>query len=86
MSLAAELLDQGWSDPIEQLFEVHGAEGADVRGELAVPFDEGALGYVEVGGAARANEYRGKFAHLFGTGFMLFELLFQRSCILRFRR
>lgn len=31
-------------------------------------------------------EYRGRFADLFGTGFMLFELLFQRSCILRFRR
>jgi hypothetical protein len=34
-------------------FEVDGAEGADVRGELAVPVDEGALGYVEIGGDAR---------------------------------
>ena len=31
-------------------------------------------------------EYRGKFADLFATGFMLLDLLFQWSCILRFRR
>jgi hypothetical protein len=31
-------------------------------------------------------EYRGKFADLFSTGFVLLELLFKRSCILRFRR
>ena len=37
-------------------FEVDGAEGADVRGELAVPVDEGALGDVEVGGDAREAE------------------------------
>jgi hypothetical protein len=37
-------------------FEVDGAEGADVLGELAVPVDEGALGDVEVGGDAREAE------------------------------
>jgi hypothetical protein len=37
-------------------FEVGGAEGADVRGELAAPTDEGALGDVEIGGDAREAE------------------------------
>jgi hypothetical protein len=37
-------------------FEVDGAEGADVRGELAVPIDQGALGDMEVGGDAREAE------------------------------
>jgi hypothetical protein len=48
-------------------FEVDGAEGADVRCELAVPVDEGALGDVEVGGDARE-------ADAFGTHFE--ELVF----------
>ena len=34
-------------------FEVDGAQGANVRGELAVPLDEGALGHMDVGGDAR---------------------------------
>jgi hypothetical protein len=37
-------------------FEVDGAEGTDVRGELAVPVDEGALGDMETGGDAREAE------------------------------
>jgi hypothetical protein len=48
-------------------FEVEGAEGADVRGEMAVPVDEGALGDVEIGGDAREAE-------AFGTEFQ--ELVF----------
>jgi hypothetical protein len=40
-------------------FEVDGAEGADVRGELAVPVDEGALGDMDVGGDAREAEALG---------------------------
>ncbi len=39
-----------------EVFEVDGAEGADVWGELAVPVDKGALGDVEVGGDAREAE------------------------------
>jgi len=42
-----------------QGFEVDGAEGADVRGELAVPLDEGALGDVDAGGNAREAEALG---------------------------
>ncbi len=34
-------------------FEVDGAEGADVLGESAIPVNKGALGDVEIGGAAR---------------------------------
>jgi hypothetical protein len=37
-------------------FEVDGAEGTNVRGELAVPLDEGAMGDVDVGGDAREAE------------------------------
>jgi hypothetical protein len=37
-------------------FEVGGAEGADVRGELVVPVDEGALGDVDGSGDARKAE------------------------------
>jgi hypothetical protein len=40
-------------------FEVDGAEGADVRGESAVPLDEGALGDVEIGGDVRETEALG---------------------------
>jgi len=39
--------------------EVDGAEGADVRGELAVPLDEGAQGDMDVGGDAREAEALG---------------------------
>jgi hypothetical protein len=46
---------------VEGLFveglEVDGAQGADVRGELAVPLDEGALGDVDVGGDAREAKW-----------------------------
>jgi hypothetical protein len=42
----------------EGLF-VDGAEGADVRGELAAPIGEGALGDVEIGGDAREAEAPG---------------------------
>ena len=55
-------------------FEVDGAEGADVRGELAVPIDEGALGDVDVGGDARE-------AAAFGTHFQ--ELIFSFVCMHR---
>jgi hypothetical protein len=40
-------------------FEVDGAEGADVGGELAVPVDEGALGDMDVGGDAQEAEALG---------------------------
>ncbi len=46
-------------------FEVDGAEGADVRGELAVPRDEGALGDADVGGDAReAQTFGAEFGEL----------------------
>jgi hypothetical protein len=60
-------------------FEVDGAEGADVRGELAVPLDEGALGDADVGGDAREAEAFGahfeelvfSFVRMHGTSFLM---------------
>jgi hypothetical protein len=60
-------------------FELDGAEGADVRGELAVPLDEGALGDADVGGDAREAEAFGahfeelvfSFVRMHGTSFLM---------------
>ena len=60
-------------------FEVDGAEGTNVRGELAVPLDEGAQGDMDVGGDAREAEAFGahfeelvfSFVRMHGTSFLM---------------
>jgi hypothetical protein len=76
---AGEVCFAGGEGLFVQGFEVDGAEGADVRGELAVPVDEGALGDVDVGGDAReAQTFRAHFEELVfsvvrmhGTSFLM---------------
>jgi hypothetical protein len=62
---AGQVLFAGGEGLLVEGFEVDGAEGADVRGELAVPLDEGALGDVDVGSDAReAEAFGAQFSEL----------------------
>jgi hypothetical protein len=50
---AGEVFMAGGEGLFVEGFKVDGAQGADVRGEQAVPVHEGALANLEVGGDAR---------------------------------
>ena len=67
---------EGGEDFVVEGFEMHGAGGADVRVELAVPLDEGALGDVDVGGDVRQAE---------ALGPKLDKLIFSFICMHRSR-